>query len=67
MKNKNIIILEGGNNEEHEISILTSKEVKNIIIELNYNVRTVQVNPKNFFQKIDNYYADIFFQKIIFI
>ena len=64
MKNKNIIILEGGNNEEHEISILTSKEVKNIIIELNYNVRTVQVNPKNFFQKIDNYYADIFFNAL---
>ena len=46
MKNKKIVVLEGGYNEEHEISIATSEEIKKALIELNHNVETVVVNPK---------------------
>ena len=34
LKKKNILILEGGYNEEHEVSLSTAKEVKKAVIEL---------------------------------
>ena len=52
---KNILVLEGGYNEEHEVSILTAKEVKKALKELNYNVEFIVVNPLNFHNKIKKY------------
>ena len=37
MTKQNVIVLEGGYNEEHEVSLSTAKEVKNAILELDYN------------------------------
>ncbi len=64
MKNKKIVVLEGGYNEEHEISIATSEEIKKALIELNHNVETVVVNPNNFIKKINQYDAEIFFNAL---
>ena len=39
MLNKKILLLEGGYNEEHEVSIITAKEVKKALSNLGYNYR----------------------------
>ncbi len=52
---KNILVLEGGYNEEHEISISTAQEVKKAIKELNYHLESILVNPINFHDKIKKY------------
>ena len=31
MSNKKILILEGGNNEEHDVSLVTSREIQKIL------------------------------------
>ena len=64
MTKQNIIVLEGGYNEEHEISLSTAKEVKNAILELNYNLESIKVNPKNFYKKIKKFNADICFNAL---
>lgn len=48
MTNINVLVLEGGYNEEHEISIITAREVKKAIKELNYKLESIVVNPINF-------------------
>ena len=35
-------------NEEHKISLSTANEVKKSILELNYDLESMMVNPKNF-------------------
>ena len=52
---KNILILEGGLNEEHEVSLSSAKEVKKALKELNYNYSSILVNPKDFQKKIFKY------------
>ena len=52
---KNILVLEGGYNEEHEISIITAREVKKAIKELNYHLESIVVNPINFHNEIKRY------------
>ena len=52
MSNINVIVLEGGYNEEHEVSLLTAKEVKKAILELGYNLGSIKVNPEDFYKKI---------------
>ena len=64
MTKQNIIVLEGGYNEEHEVSLSTAKEVKNAILELNYNLESIKVNPKNFYKKIKKFNADICFNAL---
>ena len=55
MTNIKVLVLEGGYNEEHEISIITAKEVKRAIKELNYKLESIVVNPINFHNEIKKY------------
>ena len=55
MINKKIVILEGGNNEEHDVSLVTSREIQKILIQNKLKFKTLRVNPKNFHKKIINY------------
>ena len=64
LHNKKIIVLEGGYNEEHEISLSTAKEVKKAILELSYNLESIKVNPKNFHEKIKKFKVDICFNAL---
>ena len=52
---KKILVLEGGFNEEHEISISTSKEIKKSLKRMKYIFSTIKVNPLDFEKKIKNY------------
>lgn len=64
MNKKNILILEGGKNEEHSISLSTAYEVKKAIYDLNYNLQTISVDPVNFHKVIKNYHADMCFNAL---
>ena len=55
MLNKKILLLEGGYNEEHEVSIITAKEVKKALSNSGYNFQSLLVNPKDFKDKIKSY------------
>ena len=55
MSNKEILILEGGNNEEHDVSLVTSREIQKILIQNKLKFKILSVNPKNFHKKIINY------------
>ena len=48
MNGKNILILQGGLNEEHKVSLTTAKEVNKALKTLGYNTDFLNVNPKNF-------------------
>ena len=50
-KNK-ILILEGGFNEEHEVSLATAKEIKKSLFNQNIEFKSLLVSPKNFKEKI---------------
>ena len=52
---KNILLLEGGLNEEHEISLKTSKEVKKILQKNKIKFTSLLVNPKTFRYDIKKY------------
>ena len=54
-KNKKILILEGGRNEEHEVSLKTSKEIKKALDKLKLEYKSINVNPNNFEKKIIKY------------
>ncbi len=54
-KIKKILILEGGYNEEHNVSLQSSNEVKKIFNKKNISYKTLKVNPKNFFKVIKRY------------
>jgi len=55
VSNKKILILEGGKNEEHEVSLVTSREIQKILNQNKLKFKTLRVNPKNFHKKIINY------------
>jgi len=55
VSNKKILILEGGNNEEHDVSLVTSREIQKILNQNKLKFKTLIVNPKNFHKKIINY------------
>ena len=50
-----ILILEGGFNEEHEVSLNTSKEIQKSLDRINIEYEVILVNPKNFNEKINIY------------
>ena len=50
-----ILILEGGFNEEHEVSLKTAKEVKKILKKNKIKYGSLLVDPKNFKNKIKKY------------
>ena len=52
---KKILILEGGFNEEHKVSLSTAKEVKKILKRNKVNYKSLLVNPKTFKNKIKKY------------
>ena len=54
MSNKKILILEGGNNEEHDVSLVTSREIQIILNKNKLEFKILRVNPKNFHKKIIN-------------
>ena len=45
MSNKKILILEGGNNEEHDVSLVTSREIQKILNQNKLKFKTLRVNP----------------------
>ena len=50
-----ILILEGGFNEEHEVSLTTAKQVKKVFKKNKINYRSLIVNPRTFENIIDKY------------
>ena len=52
---KEILILEGGFNEEHKVSLKTSNEVRKILKKNNFKFKTLLVNPKTFKKDIIHY------------
>ena len=52
---KNILILEGGLNEENDVSLATSKEIQKILNQNRVEFKVLKVNPKNFHKKIIKY------------
>ena len=64
MSNKKILILEGGNNEEHDVSLVTSREIQKILNQNKLKFKTLRVNPKDFHKKIINYKKQRFCEEI---
>ena len=56
--NKKILVLEGGFNEEHEVSLSTSKEVQKSLERMKLKFEVLKVNPNNFSEKIKLYNKD---------
>ncbi len=50
--NKKILILEGGLNEEHEVSLESSISIQKIFKKLKFKYKVLKVNPKNFEKEI---------------
>ena len=62
---KKVLILEGGFNEEHEISLSTASEVKKSLKSLGYYYDSLLVEPHTFSKQIRNYNTfDIFFNSL---
>ena len=64
MKINKILVLEGGFNEEHKVSLQTSKEVKKVLKKNNYYFKTLLVNPQTFEKKIKKYKKYICFNAL---
>ncbi len=62
--NKKILILEGGFNEEHEVSLNTSGEVKKILEKNKFNFTSLIVNPKTFENDIKKFKDHICFNAL---
>ena len=52
---KKILVLEGGFNEEHEVSLNTSREVQKSLKRMKLEFEVLKVNPSNFSEKIKLY------------
>jgi len=52
---KKVLVLEGGYNEEHEISLRTAKEIKKILKKLHIDFKSLLVNPETFNKDIKNF------------
>jgi len=50
-----ILILEGGFNEEHEVSLATAKEIKKVLKKNKINYKSLFVDPQTFENVIDRY------------
>ena len=55
MEKNKILVLEGGFNEEHEVSLATAKEIKKSLFNQNIEFKSLLVSPKNFEEKIRNF------------
>ena len=56
MRNLKVLVLEGGFNEEHEVSLNTGKEVKKSLINLGIEFDSLIVKPKNFTNDIKKFW-----------
>ena len=59
MQKKNILLLEGGMNEENDVSLSTGIEVKKALKKLGFNFKSIIVNPNTFERDILNYNSNI--------
>ena len=50
-----VLILEGGYNEEHEVSLVTARQVKKVLKKNQINYKSLVVNPKTFEKDIRKY------------
>ena len=64
VNNKKILILEGGFNEEHEVSLNSSREIQKTLKSLKIKYKTLLVNSKNFEKKINKYKKYICFNAL---
>ena len=55
MKNKKILVLEGGFNEEHNVSLETGKQIQNSLLNLKIEFESLLVNPLTFENDICNF------------
>jgi len=53
--NKKILILEGGYNEEHDVSLKSSIEIQKILKKIKIKFKVIRVRPKDFEIKISKY------------
>ena len=58
MKNLKILILEGGFNEEHEVSLNTGNQVKLSLKRLNIKYNSIIVKPNTFIKEINEFSRD---------
>ena len=58
---KKIIVLEGGFNEEHEVSLNTSKQVQKSLKNMSFEFDVILVDPKNFLKKLDLIHNNVIF------
>ena len=52
---KNILILQGGYNEEHKVSINTAKQIAKVLTKLKINFKILTVNPSTFDRDISKF------------
>ena len=55
---KKILILQGGFNEEHEVSLKSSKEISKTLKKLKINFKILTVNPLTFIKDIKKFSND---------
>ena len=53
-----VLVLEGGYNEEHEISLETGKQVKQALSNLNIEYKSIIVSPNTFEENINKFSTD---------
>ena len=58
MKNINILLLEGGYNEEHEVSLASGKQIKKSLLNLGIKHNSLLVNPKTFKKDLGKFSLD---------
>jgi len=58
MKNIKVLVLEGGSNEEHEVSLATAKEVINSLSNLNIDYNVISVSPNTFERDISKFKSE---------
>ena len=52
---KKVLILQGGFNEEHKVSIMSAKEISKALKNLKIHFKTLTVNPRTFNKDISKY------------
>ena len=61
---KKVLVLQGGKNEEHEISIKTGNQVKKALNKIGYKTEVLDVNPKTFIKDLKKYNFDLCFNAL---
>ena len=52
MIKRKVLILEGGYNEEHKVSLKSSLEIQKVLKKADIEFKVLRVNPRNFKKKI---------------